>query len=215
LKLQVAFDRMQLTDILRLAEELADIADIIEIGTSVIKADGMKSVAAVRKRLPETTLLADIKAVDGVEYELKSAFDAGADIATVMAWADDGALTSAIAVEHQYQKLVVVDLLNMLDPKRRVKQLIALGVRAVCVHASQTQERYGSFDTLRDVYDISTSCNKADLQVAISGKITVDKIDQVAQTPPDVVVVGSAITKACHPVAAAREFKWTMARVTR
>ena len=73
------------------------------------------------------------------------------------------------------------------------------------MHASQTQERYGSFDTLRDVYDISTSCNKADLQVAISGKITVDKIDQVAQTPPDVVVVGSAITKACHPVAAARE----------
>jgi len=215
LDLQIALDRIELQKALGLAQELADVADIIEIGTSVIKSEGLRSVTAVKRILPTKMLLADIKAVDGVEYELKSAFDAGADIATIMAWADDDAIKVALRVADQYRKSIMVDLLNVPDIERRVNELVALGVRVVCVHASRTQERYGLFAGLRSLYETSTGRKKLDLRVAIAGRITIETLADVSDTPPDIIIVGSAITRAPCPMEAAKKFKQAIARVTR
>ena len=65
MKLQVAIDRTDLETAEAMIEEIKESADIIEIGTSLIKDYGLdRSVAYFRKRFPEQCFLADIKTCD-------------------------------------------------------------------------------------------------------------------------------------------------------
>src|SRR5699024_2145918 len=76
LKLQVAIDRTDLETAEAMIEEIKESADIIEIGTSLIKDYGLdRSVAYFRKRFPEQCFLADIKTCDEGAYEFRKTYE--------------------------------------------------------------------------------------------------------------------------------------------
>ena len=62
MRLQVAIDRVNLKTAEAMIEEMRGMADIIEVGTSLIKDYGLEnSVARFKKRFPDQCFLADIK----------------------------------------------------------------------------------------------------------------------------------------------------------
>ncbi|WP_245837250.1 orotidine 5'-phosphate decarboxylase / HUMPS family protein [Virgibacillus phasianinus] len=82
--LQLALDRFTVEEAIQLAYETRDQVDWLEIGTSLVKEFGMESIQKFRYAFPAKTLVADMKINDNAKYECKLAFDAGADVVTVM-----------------------------------------------------------------------------------------------------------------------------------
>ena len=52
MQLQLALDQLDLSEAMRLIDELQDLIDIAEIGTPMIIAEGLSAVAAVKRRFP-------------------------------------------------------------------------------------------------------------------------------------------------------------------
>src|SRR5947199_2140731 len=96
MQLQIALDRLPLDDAVRLATRLEPYADVIEVGTSLIKEFGVESVKRLRQALPQAHILADIKTNDEARYEFELYFTVGADIATVMGTAPNATLKTCL-----------------------------------------------------------------------------------------------------------------------
>ena len=97
--LQIALDLFHTEDALRVLEQTGEYVDIIEIGTPLIVAEGAKAVRAVKECYPDKTIFADIKVMDGGGEVPKSVLEAGADMISVLAAAEDATLRSAMRSE--------------------------------------------------------------------------------------------------------------------
>lgn len=82
MKLQVAIDRISLDKAIDIAKQLNGIVDIIEIGTSLVKDYGNKSIRAISEVVTQSKVLVDSKTIDEGNYEFNQAFKNGADIVT-------------------------------------------------------------------------------------------------------------------------------------
>src|SRR5512145_239159 len=82
--LQLALDYISLPPALVMASLVAPEVDIIEIGTPLCKAAGLEAIRSVRELCPDKLILADFKTPDVGGIEATMAFDAGADMITVI-----------------------------------------------------------------------------------------------------------------------------------
>lgn len=68
MKLQIAIDNASADTILDTVDKIADIIDIVEVGTPMIIRDGQRAVHLVKEKHPELTVLSDSKIVDGGDW---------------------------------------------------------------------------------------------------------------------------------------------------
>jgi hypothetical protein len=74
--LQVALDFVDLHRAVKVAEEAIEGgADWLEIGTPLIKSEGMNAIRHLRKVFPGVTLLADMKTMDAGRAEMEASPD--------------------------------------------------------------------------------------------------------------------------------------------
>ena len=95
MKLQVAMDVLTTKDALELAGKAAPHVDIIELGTPLIKAEGLSAITAIKEAHPDKIVFADLKTMDAGELEADIAFSAGADLVTVLGVAGDSTIAGA------------------------------------------------------------------------------------------------------------------------
>jgi 3-hexulose-6-phosphate synthase/6-phospho-3-hexuloisomerase len=63
--LQVALDILELKRALQIAQEsLEGGADWIEVGTPLIKSEGMQAIRSIRDHFPDSMIVADMKVAD-------------------------------------------------------------------------------------------------------------------------------------------------------
>lgn len=204
MKLQLALDRLDWETCFALVEDTSDSIDMIEIGTGVIKEYGMEIVRQMRKAFPRHTLLADMKICDAGKHEALQAFAAGADIATVMAFAPAATITETLSVASQEGKEMMVDLLGVGETEQ-VKALKEQGVSFVGLHLGKDEQQHkqlgqGLFQLVEGI----------GLKTAIAGGVTVESLPKILPYRPDVLIVGSGITKAEKPKEAAMRIKKRM-----
>src|ERR1700685_1844229 len=96
MKLQVAIDLLSTADALALLNKVAEHVDVIELGTPLIKQQGLSVVTNVKAAYADKLVFADMKMIDGGELEADVEFQAGADIMTVMASAGDSTIAGAV-----------------------------------------------------------------------------------------------------------------------
>lgn len=201
-RLQLALDGT-LTASQKVLDQVADLVDIVEIGTPLIYREGIRAAQALRERAPGKPLLADLKIMDAGEHEARIAFDAGCDWVTVMGVAHEDTLRGAIAAAHQMGKQVAVDLIQVTDPVEKARHLLALGAHLICVHTGTDRQQHDS--PLAVLRMLREALPEAPL--AAAGGIRLETLDAVLALRPDVIVVGSAITGGHDPAAAARALR--------
>lgn len=202
MKLQIALDRLSKEDCLRILAETNPYVDWIEVGTGVIKQYGVSIIEDIKKLYPEKILVADMKTCDAGKHEAKQAFEAGADITTVMAYADNQTIIDMLVVAKKHNKRVMVDLLGVKS-KTRVEELKALTVDLVSLHVGKDMQQNAQLQV--DVFDLVTGIE--DLEVAIAGGINLKSLDEVMAKGPNVLIVGSTITSAENPGDIASQMK--------
>lgn len=146
MRLQVAIDRVYLERADEIIRLTGGYADIIEVGTSLIKDFGLAgSVGMLKGKYPEQCILADIKTCDEGEYEFREAYKAGCDIPTVMGFSSMSTLKACQRVADEYQKEYMIDLLEV--PEDKLEELKKEFPEAIfCVHLPSDDQGKGLED---------------------------------------------------------------------
>jgi 3-hexulose-6-phosphate synthase len=197
-------DVLDLPSALTLANQVAEHVDILELGTPLVKSAGIGAVSAVKAAHPDKLVFVDLKTADAGELEAALAFEAGADLVTVMGAADDDTVRGAVAAGRRYGGRVVADMITVVaDRVARIREVAKLGVAFVEIHA-------GLDEQARPGYSIGVLLEdgrQAGVPFSIAGGITAGTIAAVREAGAVVAVAGGAIYGAADPGAAARELK--------
>ena len=207
-KLQVALDFINLSRAMKAGNEaVAGGADILEVGTPLIKSDGLEAVRCLRGRHPDIEIVADMKTMDAGRTETEIASKAGANWIFVMAVASDSTIAECVEAGRNYGIKVGVDLLGADDPVERAREVVALGVDLVNVHTPIDDQMVGRdpFETLRSIREA------VDVPISAAGGINSENVVEAIAGGADIVVIGGAITKAVDAEAATRQIKQAMA----
>jgi len=205
--LQIALDFTDMHRVLKIAKEaVKGGVDWIEIGTPLIKSEGLDAVRIAKKTFPEHTILADMKTMDTGALEVEIAAKAGADVAILLGAADDSTILEAVEAGKRYGAKIMVDLLNIDDMIGRSVELEKLGVDYICVHVGIDQQMRGMdpLEILRQVVEV------VHVPVAVAGGINSETAAKSVEAGASIVIVGGAITKAENAEEATRIIKEAM-----
>jgi 3-hexulose-6-phosphate synthase len=188
---------------LELAAKVAPYVDILELGTPLIKAEGIRAITAVKAAHPDKIVFADLKTMDAGELEADIAFAAGADLVTVLGTAGDSTIVGAVKAAKAHQKGIVVDLIGVKDKVARAREVSALGATFVEMHAGlDEQAEVGfTFETLL------TDGEASGVSFSVAGGVKLSTIASVQKAGAEVAVAGGAIYGAADPGAAAAELR--------
>ncbi|PKH12286.1 3-hexulose-6-phosphate synthase [Planomicrobium sp. MB-3u-38] len=202
---QLALDRLTREQCFQLLRETESSVDCIEVGTGVIKEYGMAIVRDIKAAYPEKILVADMKTCDAGKHEAIQAFEAGADITTVMAFSADKTITETLKVAEQYGKRIMIDLLGVKEPER-LSELQNLGVDLVSLHYGKDMQLEGEMKD--DLFSLTEHLEG--MEIAIAGGINKKSLADLLDKPLHTVIIGSAVTAAPDPEQAAKELKGVM-----
>lgn len=186
--LQIALDMFSSDEALEILGQTADYIDIIEIGTPLMVAEGASAVRRIKSRYPDKIVFADIKVMDGGGIVPRSVLDAGADMFSVLAVADDTTIAAAIELAARYNCKVLADMCSVKDLPARAAELERLGPDYICVHVGTDIQSNGT-DPIAELRRIE-SCR---LPKAIAGGINLDTIRQAAASSAEIIISGAGI----------------------
>ena len=209
MKLQIALDTVSSDQAVDLVGGIADVIDIVEIGTPMVVREGMTGVRKVKEKYPKVTVLADTKIVDGGDLECADACEAGADIVTVLALADNATVSSVIETAHKYGRKAMADLLCVTDIPGRAKELFGMGMDYICVHTAVDVQRSGK-TPLDDLKELVSAIPPE--RAAVAGGISLATLDKYVALKPAIVIAGSSLLKAPDMRAAVIGMKAKMGR---
>lgn len=176
--LQIALDALNLEKGLVDAKQAAPFVEVIEIGTILACAEGMKSVKILSALYPKHIIVCDLKTTDGGAILAKMAFEAGADWLTVSAAAHPATKASCKQVADEF---------NVAHPELKVKKEIQielygnwtledaiqwrnLGVTQAIYHRSRDAELAGKSWTEEDL-QLMNQLSELGLELSITGGI--------------------------------------------
>lgn len=201
MKLQVAFDcGCNTRTICDCVDRISGYMDFIEVGTPLIIEKGLSTVRELRPRYPHLKILADLKIMDGGFYEANAAFEAGADIVTALAAAEDATLKGAIEAAAKHGGEIMVDTIAHPDLPRRIGELDAMGADYICLHTAKDTQGSGR-DFAAFMREMRGFVRHAKL--ALAGGINPENIESYTSMAPDVIIIGEGITGASDPAKAA------------
>jgi 3-dehydro-L-gulonate-6-phosphate decarboxylase len=201
--LQVALDYTSLPQALVMAAQVGPEVDIIEIGTPLCKAAGIEAIKAMREICPDKLILADFKTPDVGGLEATMAFDAGADIITVIGGAAMATVKQALAVAQKRGKTMMMELTGVRDILARAEEWRHIGVDRLVYHrewdAQDAGREWGEEDKviIRQLIDMG-------YKVTVTGGLTIDLLPFFADLPVSVLICGRGIREDADPRGAAR-----------
>lgn len=189
-KLQVAVDLFDTRSALDVLEQVGEYVDIIELGSPLMITEGCHSIAPIKKKYPDKIVFADIKVMDGGPVLPGLPYKAGADMASVMAVADDATVKGAIECARNHNKMILVDMCAIKDLAARAREVAAWKPDYICIHVGSDIQASG-IDPLAQLAKIADApCAKA-----VAGGINLKNFEAACQSPADVVIVGSGLYK--------------------
>ena len=194
--LQVAFDK---PEHLALMSRVAAFADIIEVGTPVLKRFGLSAISTARELCPDRLVMADTKTVDGGQLEARMVFGAGAAFMTVLSSTSRATHNAVHEVAAEFGASVVVDTITESGKPVLIPADLTFpaSFAYVAVH-SPTDARLAGDTSTRHI-DAVKEMRDRGYRVSLAGGIGPDTLEAVLAVEPDIVVVGSAITEAPNP----------------
>src|SRR5512137_416214 len=210
--LQVAMDYVSLPKALEMAVLVSPEVDIIEIGTPLCKSAGMEAVRAMREICPDKLILADVKTPDVGGLEAAMAFDAGADMMTVIGGATLATVEQALAVARKRGKEMLMELTGVRDIVARATEWRQIGVDRIVYHREWDAQSAGrewgeeDKDIIRQLIDMG-------YKTTVTGGMTIDLLPFFADLPVSVLICGRGIREAPDPRAAARQMRLALAEL--
>lgn len=210
--LQLALDYISLPKAIVMAALVAPEVDIVEIGTPLCKAAGTDAIRAIREICPDKLILADFKTPDVGGLEASMAFDAGADMMTVIGGATLATVEQALSVARQRGKEMLMELTGVRDSDilERAAEWRQIGVERIVYHREWDAQSAGRQWAQSDKVTI---CKLIDMgfKLTVTGGLTMELLPFFADLPVSVLICGRSIREASEPRIAAHQIRLAIA----
>ncbi len=204
--LQVALDHLDTPGALESARLLGPEVDVLEVGTLLCYAEGVRAVQAVRACWPDHILLADLKAADAGGVAAELVYSAGATWMTVICSAPVPTMEAALKVARTYgaDRDVQVELYGdwTFD---HAQQWLDIGLTQAVYHRGRDAQAAGKGWDEADLQKINRLVEMG-LVVSVTGGLTPQDLSQFRGIPVKAFIAGRSLYGAKDPVAAAQEF---------
>lgn len=200
--IQVALDFTNLDRAIKAAEEaVKGGVDWIEVGTPLIKSEGVRAIRELKRRFPNKTIVADMKTMDTGALEVEMAARAGADVVVLLGAADNSTIEDAMRSARKYGVKIAVDTIGVDKIVERCKELERIGVDYLIVHIGIDQQMLGMdpLELLRKVRD------EVEIPIGVAGGLNAEKARIAYEEGADILIVGGSIIRADDIEEAARK----------
>ena len=202
--LQLALDFVDLHRAVGVAEKAVPAGvDWLEVGTPLIKSEGLDAVRELKRLFPGKIIVADMKIMDAGRIEVEAAAKAGAQVIDVLGTATDATIHECVEAGKNYGAQIVVDLIAVPDPVARALQVEELGADYITVHVAIDEQMRGE-DPFATLFAVSHAVK---VPVGVAGGVNSETAAQAVAHGASYVIVGGAITKAKDPAAATQEIR--------
>ena len=204
--LQIALDNNTLSDAIRSISQVGHEVDVIEAGTILCLAEGMKAVRCLRALYPDKTILADTKCADAGGTVAKNCADAGADWMTVICSATIPTMKAALKEVKDLQVELYGDWTF-----EHAKQWKEAGLSQVVYHQSRDALLAGETWGEKDLNKIKQLVEMG-FKVSVTGGLEKETLKLFKGIDVYTFIAGRGIRDAADPAQAAREFKEEIAK---
>lgn len=204
-KLQAAFDLVDLDQTIAIASSIANDVDIIEAGTVLVIENGLESVRKLRAALPEAIILADIRIIKAGGKLARMAYEAGADIVTIMS---DSTRETFEAVANEKQIAPNRDVfieINDSYTEEELRYWLEIGFTNMIFHrASEVVTKHPEW--CKQDFDEINYLNSIGFSVYVTGGIEPDDIVKFRDVLVSGFIIGRSITQNEEPSKAAHNY---------
>lgn len=180
--LQIALDSLSLEKAVSDAKNAENLVDIIEVGTILACAEGMKAVSTLRALHPNHILVCDLKTTDGGAILAKMAYEAGADWLTVSAAAHPATKAACKKIADEFNtchnpktpKEIQIEIYGNWNFED-AKEWVDLGVKQAIYHRSRDAELAGKGWMPEDIEKMQ-KLSELGLELSITGGIVPEQI---------------------------------------
>ena len=204
--LQIALDNNTLSDAIRSISQVGHEVDVIEAGTILCLAEGMKAVRCLRALYPDKTILADTKCADAGGTVAKNCADAGADWMTVICSATIPTMKAALKEVKDLQVELYGDWTF-----EHAKQWKEAGLSQVVYHQSRDALLAGETWGEKDLNKIKQLVEMG-FKVSVTGGLEKETLKLFKGIDVYTFIAGRGIREASDPAQAARDFKEEIAK---
>jgi bifunctional enzyme Fae/Hps len=185
---------------------------IIEVGTPLLKKEGIDVVKRLREIIPEAFIVADLKTLDVGKLEVDFAFDATADAAVVSGLANASSIDKFILEAQRvgiYAFLDSMEVTNITAKLNKLKETPDVIILHKGIDTEATKEdpkqRWAAIPQIKDFYKSKKLVSGKDrVLIAVAGGITADTGEYALSMGADILIVGRYITSAKDPKSAVR-----------
>ena len=204
--LQVALDLVDMGSVERVLTEVPmNDHIIIEAGTPLIKRFGLNVIGEMRKFRPDAFIVADLKTLDTGNLEARIAANASADAVVVSGLAPVATIEKFIKENRKTGVYSVIDMLNVENPVKLIKELKDLGALPEVVEMHRAIDAENTEYNWGDIKEIKKVAGSK-LLVATAGGIRQQVVKEALKSGADIIVVGRAITASKNIKNAAEQF---------
>lgn len=191
MKLQISFDVIDLDKAIAIGAEVAQYADIIEVGTILIYHYGTLAVRQFKEAFPEKIIFADTKIIDRGKEVAELFAEAGADWISVMAGTSQHVIHATTTAAHNANVKVMLDLIDSDSVGQSALEAKNIGADALLFHQPYSETESLVFFDKWDMIKGNSS-----LPIFVSAKINRDNVDKIVALNPDGIIIGLSITDA-------------------
>ncbi|MEB3806238.1 MAG: orotidine 5'-phosphate decarboxylase [Desulfurococcales archaeon] len=202
--LQVALDVVSIREALRTGyHSLVSPAVILEAGTPLVKSVGLAEASLLRALPQEPIVVADLKTMDTGRLEVNLAADHGFHASTVLSVAPEQTISEAAEAAGERGIALYGDLIGQGDPVKAAGKLRRLGVHIALLHIGIDVQRSLGI-TAGQLPELVSRVKEAfGGPVAVAGGVRPGDAGNLARVGADIIIIGSAITRAENPRQAA------------
>lgn len=206
-KLQLALDLNNLNEALSIAEQAIDKVDIIEIGTVLAIESGLDSVRKMREKLPQAKILADIRIIKAGGKLANMAYEAGADIVTIISDSTEETFEAVVEEKEKADnREVLIEINEGYTDKQLQKWKNKYDLNHLIFHRGSeiinSSEPWNKkdFDEIKRLAEMGFKCY-------VTGGIGIEEISSFKNVPVECFIVGRTITGAENPEEVANNFQ--------
>ncbi len=201
MKMQISFDITNLENALSIAHDIKEYADILDIGSLLLFAHGIKALEQFKKQFPDKIIATDTKIVDRGKESAHLFSKAHSDWITVMAGTNKNVIHAACTAAHESGTKVMMDMIDSREFGQSALEAQNMGIDALLMHQPYDIEEPLVF---LDKWEMIRDNTK--LPIFISTRIRRDNIEDILKVKPDGIILGRTITDAKNPKKEAQFF---------
>ena len=198
MKLHFTYNLPDTAQALKLAEQTAECADVLGVGSLLLFKDGVKAIQAFKTAFPNKEIFAEANLVEKTDLAVALMAQAGASYISVLAGTFNQSIKKAVEAANRLDVKIALNLLDSPSIGQTAMDAKTLGVHLLIMHqAPSPEEREHMQEEWRNVRD------NTKLPIFITGKIDQTNLTEIIDLKPQGIMIGAAVTKAENPSRAA------------